>query len=76
MMYPILCKVQYETLHIVFSEKRIWKQLAFSVFINWIVAPFFMVGVLCHSLSTIADDLASSLLRGHSSLIEADSVLV
>lgn len=43
MMYPILCKVQYETLHRIFSHRGAWKQLCFSVFVNWIVAPLFMV---------------------------------
>jgi arsenite transporter len=43
MMYPILCKVRYETLHEVFLHRDIWKQIAFSVFMNWIVAPFLMV---------------------------------
>lgn len=43
MMYPILCKVRYETLHEIFSHRGIWKQIAFSVFMNWVVAPFLMV---------------------------------
>jgi ACR3 family arsenite efflux pump ArsB len=43
MMYPILCKVQYESLHHVFRERAIWIQILFSILINWIVAPFFMV---------------------------------
>lgn len=42
-MYPILCKVQYESLHKIFSKKELWKQIGFSVFINWIIAPFLMV---------------------------------
>ncbi|KAI9672153.1 MAG: hypothetical protein M1831_001966 [Alyxoria varia] len=45
MMYPILCKVKYETLHHVFSKKAIWTQIGFSIFLNWIVAPFFMLGL-------------------------------
>ncbi|KAK1758933.1 sodium bile acid symporter family-domain-containing protein [Echria macrotheca] len=45
MMYPILCKVQYETLHDVFSHRGVWKQVGFSVFVNWIVAPFFMLAL-------------------------------
>lgn len=45
MMYPILCKVRYESLHVILSSKGIWKQILFSVFINWIVAPFLMVGL-------------------------------
>lgn len=48
MMYPILCKVRYETLHRVFAHRQIWKQIGFSIFINWIVAPFFMVGISLH----------------------------
>lgn len=43
MMYPILCKVRYETLHEIMRQKEIWRQMGFSIFINWIVAPFFMV---------------------------------
>ncbi|KAK4177429.1 putative arsenite efflux transporter [Triangularia setosa] len=45
MMYPILCKVKYESLHKVFQEKEIWVQLAFSVAVNWVVAPLFMLGL-------------------------------
>lgn len=43
MMYPILCKVQYEMLHHVFHNRNIWIQISFSIFLNWIVAPFLMV---------------------------------
>jgi arsenite transporter len=43
MMYPILCKVQYEQLHKIFREREIWIQLGFSILINWIVAPLVMV---------------------------------
>ncbi|KAI1021562.1 hypothetical protein LB505_000337 [Fusarium chuoi] len=45
MMYPILCKVRYESLHEIFSQRDVWKQILFSVFINWIVAPFLMLGL-------------------------------
>ena len=43
MMYPILCKVRYETLHHVFRERKIWVQIGFSIVVNWIVAPLVMV---------------------------------
>ncbi|KAK5203199.1 arsenicals resistance [Exophiala xenobiotica] len=43
MMYPILCKVKYETLHRVFAHRQIWVQLVFSVIVNWIIAPLVMV---------------------------------
>lgn len=42
MMYPILCKVQYESLHKLLNKKELWKQIGFSVFVNWIIAPFLM----------------------------------
>ncbi|KAF5495112.1 Arsenical-resistance protein Acr3 [Colletotrichum siamense] len=45
MMYPILCKVQYEKLHEIFRAREIWIQLGFSVVINWIIAPFFMLAL-------------------------------
>ena len=47
MMYPILCKVRYETLHRVFAHRQIWIQLGFSVIANWIVAPLLMVSGRC-----------------------------
>jgi hypothetical protein len=43
MMYPILCKVRFEELNLVFKEKALWKQLAFSFIANWIIAPLVMV---------------------------------
>ncbi|KAJ5866176.1 hypothetical protein N7534_000729 [Penicillium rubens] len=45
MMYPILCKVRFESLHHVFREKQIWVQMAFSVLLNWIIAPFLMLAL-------------------------------
>ncbi|KAG2418328.1 hypothetical protein HFD88_001429 [Aspergillus terreus] len=45
MMYPILCKVRYETLHRSFREKALWIQIAFSLVINWIIAPLFMLAL-------------------------------
>ncbi|PGH19843.1 arsenical-resistance protein [Polytolypa hystricis UAMH7299] len=43
MMYPILCKVRYETLHRVFQTREIWIQIAFSIVINWIIAPLYHI---------------------------------
>ncbi|KAF3482898.1 arsenite resistance protein arsB [Arthroderma uncinatum] len=45
MMYPILCKVRYETLHQVFKTREIWIQMGFSIFINWIIAPLLMLAL-------------------------------
>lgn len=49
MMYPILCKVRFEALHRSFREKGLWVQVGFSIVVNWIIAPFFMVG-RCHTV--------------------------
>ena len=46
MMYPILCKVRYESLHEPFSHREMWKQIGFSIFVNWIIAPFLMVNTI------------------------------
>jgi ACR3 family arsenite transporter len=43
MMYPILCKVRYETLHHLFRSRALWVQIGFSILMNWIVAPLLMV---------------------------------
>ncbi|EME40423.1 hypothetical protein DOTSEDRAFT_157114 [Dothistroma septosporum NZE10] len=45
MMYPILCKVKYETLHKVFAHRQVWIQLGFSIVVNWIIAPLVMLGL-------------------------------
>ncbi|KAJ4004041.1 arsenicals resistance [Fusarium irregulare] len=45
MMYPILCKVRYESLHEPFSHREMWKQIGFSIFVNWIIAPFLMLAL-------------------------------
>ncbi|KAL9016046.1 MAG: hypothetical protein Q9185_006588 [Variospora sp. 1 TL-2023] len=45
MMYPILLKIKYESLHLAFATRKIWIQIAFSVFVNWIVAPFLMLAL-------------------------------
>ncbi|KAF3940856.1 hypothetical protein ABW19_dt0206995 [Dactylella cylindrospora] len=45
MMYPILCKVQYERLHLLFKDRGLWVQVGFSLVVNWVVAPIFMLGL-------------------------------
>lgn len=52
MMYPILCKVRFEELNLVFKEKALWKQLAFSFVVNWIISPLIMVFPI-HALLTL-----------------------
>ncbi|KAF2017765.1 arsenical-resistance protein ACR3 [Aaosphaeria arxii CBS 175.79] len=45
MMYPILCKVRFETLHLLLASPALWKQILLSFVLNWIVAPLFMVAL-------------------------------
>lgn len=45
MMYPILCKVRYEKLHLLLRERRLWIQVGVSFVLNWIIAPLFMVAL-------------------------------
>ena len=45
MMYPILCKVRYETLHLVLRDRALWVQILVSFVINWILCPLLMVGL-------------------------------
>ena len=58
MMYPILCKVSYETLHLVLKTRGLWIQIVFSLVVNWVVAPLVMVRIPRRSL-------AKSLLLHH-----------
>lgn len=45
MMYPILCKVRYESLHLLLSHRALWLQLGVSFILNWIIAPLLMTGL-------------------------------
>jgi arsenite transporter len=48
MMYPILCKVKFEQLDLIFKQKGLWVQLGFSFVVNWIIAPLVMVSLFPH----------------------------
>lgn len=45
MMYPILCAVPFETLHLALRQKQTWIQILFSILLNWILAPFLMLAL-------------------------------
>jgi hypothetical protein len=45
MMWPVLTKVQYERLPTIFSQRNIWAHIGLSIFLNWILAPFIMLGL-------------------------------
>ncbi|KAI8628223.1 sodium bile acid symporter family-domain-containing protein [Xylariaceae sp. FL1651] len=64
MMYPILCKVRFEALAEVFAHRGIWKQIGFSVFMNWIVAPFLMLALAWATLPDQPDLRTGLILVG------------
>ncbi|KAJ8657261.1 arsenical-resistance protein [Lichtheimia ornata] len=45
MMYPVLCKVQYERLPSILVTRQVWVQIGISVFINWIIGPIIMTAL-------------------------------
>ncbi|EPB81121.1 ACR3 family arsenite transporter [Mucor circinelloides 1006PhL] len=45
MMYPVLCKIQYERLHIILQDRKIWVQILISIVINWIIGPIIMTAL-------------------------------
>ncbi|WWD22612.1 arsenical-resistance protein [Kwoniella shandongensis] len=45
MMWPILTKVQYERLPVLFRTVHIWRQVWLSLVLNWIIGPFIMLAV-------------------------------
>ncbi|KAI2629407.1 sodium bile acid symporter family-domain-containing protein [Xylaria nigripes] len=64
MMYPILCKVRFESLTEVFSHRGIWKQIGFSIIMNWIVAPFLMLALAWATLPDQPDLRTGLILVG------------
>lgn len=45
MMWPVLTKVKYEKMPEIFSNRKIWYHLTISLFLNWIIGPFLMLGL-------------------------------
>ncbi|GMM36959.1 Arr3 protein [Saccharomycopsis crataegensis] len=45
MMIPPLCKVEWENIHNILRQKRIYTQLVISLILNWIVCPLLMVAL-------------------------------
>lgn len=45
MLLPPLCKVEWENVFKYFSRSTYLKPILFSLFLNWIVCPFFMFGL-------------------------------
>jgi ACR3 family arsenite transporter len=66
MMWPVLTKVQYERLPAIFSKRNIWAHIGLSIVLNWIFAPFVMLGLAWATLpeATLARERHGVLLVG------------
>lgn len=45
MMWPILCRVSLYELRLLFRDRKVWVHIGFSLVVNWIVAPLFMLAL-------------------------------
>jgi arsenite transporter len=54
MMWPVLTKVQYERLPLIFKRRSIWLHIGISIILNWIVAPFIMLALAWATLPEAA----------------------
>ena len=64
MMWPILAKVQYETLPTLFTARRIWVQIGLSLILNWVVGPLIMLGIAWATLPDLPTYRAGVILVG------------
>lgn len=45
MMIPPLCKVQWEKFPQLVKTQKVWRNVALSIFMNWVIGPFVMLGL-------------------------------
>ncbi|OMH83651.1 Arsenical-resistance protein Acr3 [Zancudomyces culisetae] len=64
MMYPILCNVRYEILHKMASTRTFWKNIAFSLVVNWIIAPAIMLALGWATLPDLPEYRSGLMLVG------------
>jgi ACR3 family arsenite transporter len=55
MMWPTLTKVEYEEFPRIFRQREIWKQIVISLFLNWIIGPFVMLGIAYATLPDLPE---------------------
>ncbi|KAJ3248545.1 hypothetical protein HDU78_000193 [Chytriomyces hyalinus] len=64
MMYPVLCKVKYESLYSLISNRDAKKIIAFSLLINVIIAPLIMTGLAWATLPDLPHERTGVILVG------------
>lgn len=45
MMIPPICKVPWESIHVFISKNSVWKHIAISLVLNWVIGPLLMTGL-------------------------------
>ncbi|KAF8490895.1 sodium bile acid symporter family-domain-containing protein [Gautieria morchelliformis] len=64
MMWPVLAKVQYELLPIIFTSPKIWIHIGISLVLNWIFAPLIMLGLAWATLPDLPNYRTGVILVG------------
>ncbi|KAJ3400267.1 hypothetical protein HDU80_007127 [Chytriomyces hyalinus] len=64
MMYPVLCKVKYESLYSLLSNRDAKKIIAFSLLINVVIAPLIMTGLAWATLPDLPHERTGVILVG------------
>ncbi|KAK3846426.1 MAG: arsenical-resistance protein ACR3 [Linnemannia gamsii] len=64
MMYPVFCRIKYEELGALFKGKFMRDQILFSLVVNWIIAPLFMVALAWMTLPDLPDYRSGVILVG------------
>ncbi|ORY48523.1 arsenite efflux protein-like protein [Rhizoclosmatium globosum] len=64
MMYPVLCKVKYESLYSILSHQDAKKVILFSLLINVIVAPLIMTGLAWATLPDLPHERTGVIMIG------------
>ncbi|KAK3811475.1 MAG: sodium bile acid symporter family-domain-containing protein [Linnemannia elongata] len=64
MMYPVFCRIKYEELGALFQGRFMRNQILFSLVVNWIVAPLFMVALAWMTLPDLPDYRSGVILVG------------
>jgi len=64
MMYPVFCRIKYEELAELVKGRFMKNQILFSLVVNWIVAPLFMVCLAWMTLPDLPDYRSGVILVG------------
>ncbi|KAJ3288976.1 hypothetical protein HDU79_004427 [Rhizoclosmatium sp. JEL0117] len=64
MMYPVLCKVKYESLYSILTHRDAKKVILFSLLINVIVAPLIMTGLAWATLPDLPHERTGVIMIG------------